>query len=251
VKSGKDSLCKIASSGTYTLQVYDGFCSSQSTSKTLYVQNQLAAPILFSESKSMAQINFYWNSIPTATTYQISLDSGLNWTSQIDTFYYLTVTPIPQFKKIWVRALSNSLCPEGLSSSIKGSNATCIKPELSFTYLNKICLKTDTEFVAFNMVNLGSGQFKYTLQKNGFSASQNQGQELKIPIYNGSNPIQLQCIDTTFTYCSIDTVLTIQASNFSKNQVQFNASFLFFLYPYPHKGFWRCSSGFLRGYPVI
>ena len=222
VKSGKDSLCKIANSGTYTLQVYDGFCYSEASSKTLYVQNQLAAPSLFSDSKSMNQINYYWNAIPEATIYQISLDSGLNWTSQIDTFYYLTVSPIPQNKKIWVRALSNSLCPEGLSSSIKGSNATCIKPELGFIYLNKICLKADTEFVAFNMVNLGLGKFKYTLQKNGFIASQNQGQELKIPIYSGSNPIQLQCIDTTFTYCTIDTVLTIQASNFSKNQVQFN-----------------------------
>ena len=222
VKSSKDSLCKIASSGTYTMQVYDGFCYSQAYSKTLFVQNQLAAPLLFSDSKSMNQINFYWTAIPAATTYQISLDSGLNWTSQLDTFYVVTVSPIPQNKKIWVRALSNSLCPEGITTSIKGSNATCIKPELSFNFLNKICLKTDSAFVAFNMVNLGAGNFKYTLQKNGFFVSQNQGQTVQIPVYNGANPIQLQCVDTTFTHCTVDTVLTIQASNFSKNQVQFN-----------------------------
>ena len=223
LKSGQDSFFKTASSGTYKLQVYDGFCYSTEYAKTVSVQNLLMAPNLFTYSNSVNQINFNWNHIQDASGYEVSLDSGKNWTAQIDTFINLNVLPQPQSKRIWVRAVSKSLCPYGTIASIVGSNANCIKPNLNFVLATKHCLQADSGFVAFNLINQSQQSFyAYSISIANLSYTKNQGDEAQIPIRLGMNSVHLICTDTTFTHCTIDTILYVQASIFSKFKPTFN-----------------------------
>ncbi len=223
LKSGKDSVFKTANTGTYKMQVFDGFCYSPEYAKTVFVQSLLVSPGLFTHSNSVNQINFNWNQIQGASAYQISIDSGKNWTAQIDTFFNLNVLPQPQSKRLWVRAVSNNLCPFGIIASIVGSNANCLKPDLNFELANKQCLQADSGLVAFNLINQSQASFyKYSIQLYPDSITKNQREETQIPIRTGMNDIHIICIDTTFTHCSIDTILNVYGSNFSSFKPLFN-----------------------------
>ncbi len=223
IQSSRDSVFKVASSGSYQMQVYDGFCYSAESVKSVFVQSILSAPSLYTNSSAVNQINFNWNKIANALAYQISLDSGNTWITQNDTFYTIKVTPQPQSKKIWVRATSNNLCPFGLISSIIGQNAKCIKPDISFNYLSKVCLNSLNDTTSFELLNNAAlAQYYFTISNANFSSTKKQGGLFFIPVNNGINQIHLLGVDSTFINCSIDTFFSINASDFSIQKPAFN-----------------------------
>ncbi|MFY8019961.1 MAG: T9SS type A sorting domain-containing protein, partial [Bacteroidia bacterium] len=219
LKSGSDSVFKGKNliSGLYKYRVFNGFCYSQYQTKTITVDQKLAAPQLTCGSSSQAFINFSWTSVPNAIAYQYSLDSGNNWTSVSSTVNSLSVqaTAPNQTKKLWLKAISNGVCQESEIAVSSCSNAPCPNVTLNIQAPPSICLKPDTGSVLVSVAKPtlnGKYSVRYrTIDNNIVWAS--AGDVAAIPLTIGTNGIEIICYDSANLFCPIDTFIFVQAKS--------------------------------------
>jgi hypothetical protein len=121
LRSNKDSnFYFVSQPGNYNIMVVAKdsiYCSNTSNIIAANIANPLPAPIISCGNKTLTSVEFSWGAIIGAASYQVSIDSGLNWIAPSATnglSHSITNLPVNGVAKIWVRALDNKICGPGL-----------------------------------------------------------------------------------------------------------------------------------------
>ncbi|MCU0440953.1 MAG: T9SS type A sorting domain-containing protein [Bacteroidia bacterium] len=189
-------------------------CKTDTVRKSVLVQPPLPKPAVTCGARTGTSVQFVWDSIIGALSYEVSLDSGNTWLASNGVRSHVITGMAPNSSQhISVRAVGNNLCPIGLVAEAVCSNQPCLVPVSAvFSFTNNTCLPTNnsTVFIPIKLMSITTSAWSMRLANNGVFTNDSV---LNTPIVAGANEVSIQLYDSLGAGCGIiDTILEITGS---------------------------------------
>jgi hypothetical protein len=185
-------------------------CKSDTAKKTVVVVSPLAAPLLTCGTKTTSSVTFNWAAVANAVAYEVSVDTGHNWTLlPADTLSYTLNGLNPNTnKQLWVRARSVGYCNTGDIGTLICTNGACLPIVYSVSFAPRHCLLSpaDSVVVPITISNLNLTNYGISFDGAAFGTSLSHPYSLKV----GAHPVRLRIVDSNALGCPrIDTNLVL------------------------------------------
>jgi len=136
-----------ATTTSYSLETEDSFGCILNDTLEVQVLASLAAPDVICQTLPTDDIQFDWNAIVGAGSYEVSLDGGITWIPASGALSHLITAPTPgQLIEIQVRATSATGCDALVANSSCMITACELAVDTSFT-VRPTCFNTPDGFI--------------------------------------------------------------------------------------------------------
>lgn len=160
-----DSLAQTLSSGPKSYSIWGKDpkgCVSKPSSLTIQVKDKIAGPVLTSSNIDFTGFRVNWTSIPSATAYRVSIDSGKTFiapsSGNSGLFHDVTNLLGNHTMKVWVYAVTPGLCSNTETSNIDITTRSCSPIAYTLTSnKSKACLGSTITVTVNNLNGMNIG----------------------------------------------------------------------------------------------
>lgn len=214
-------LLKSGANTTYFKGTLNG-CTVSSTPKSVYAQTVLSTPVVNCGTKTANSVQFTWNALSGASTYQVSLDSGKTWITANGNLAHTIGNLSPGTNVfIKVRGVDAVYCGNGNEATAICSNQSCPSVTMNITHANKACFEPGSPILTPVSVNVNSVAAKYFLQIKD-SLLLTNGNSADIKLAPGLNTVHIRYIDSANISCPVDTSFNMMAYEIRKPILSIN-----------------------------
>lgn len=165
-QQNQDTVIATPSNNTlYIMSATDGYCTLRDTVPVL-VQSALGAPAINCDSVGLDFINFSWDALGGAVSYEYSLDGGTTWIPLLGTAVSITGLAEGENVDIMVRGVTGAAnCNYGVPGSQSCQTLTCSFQFNLTTFNNTACNGEPAN--GFIVANVTGGNPPFTFELNG------------------------------------------------------------------------------------
>jgi PKD repeat protein len=185
------------------------YCSNVSNNIIANINAPLPPPNIGCGNKTLTSVEFSWGAMIGATSYEVSIDSGFNWSAPSGgggLSHIISGLPINGLANIWVRAVNN-ICGPGIVSNSTCQAANCQRLPVTITADTKACV-SDSGKAAINLSVPNDGRV-YTIFVNNLPPAKPGKYNIKFGPQAGKYDVNIKVLDSSSLSCSFDTTLQI------------------------------------------
>jgi hypothetical protein len=185
------------------------YCSNVSNNIIANINAPLPPPNIGCGNKTLTSVEFSWGAMIGATSYEVSIDSGFNWSAPSGgggLSHIISGLPINGLANIWVRAVNN-ICGPGIVSNSTCQAANCQRLPVTITADTKACV-SDSGKAAINLSVPNDGRV-YTIFVNNLPPAKPGKYSIKFGPQAGKYDVNIKVLDSSSLSCSFDTTLQI------------------------------------------
>ncbi|MDX5321310.1 MAG: PKD domain-containing protein [Bacteroidota bacterium] len=165
VQSGSQNYYEVRTPGTYNISavIFDGFCTTSTppiSAKT--IAPRLAAPIIQCGQATTDEVNFHWNPVNGAISYEYRINNG-NFVALNDTFLKVSGLNFNTQVSLEVRAVSGAFCSYGYMGSASCTSLPCSQFTYALFVSDSIVCEGDTVHLELRNLSLSN----YSTSING------------------------------------------------------------------------------------